>query len=233
MSESFKLYRLQQVDSKLDQAQVRIDEIDAILSDDIAVQQAESAVENAESELQETRKSLRRAEEITRTQRSKIEQTENRLYGGKVQNPKELQELQDESAALKRYLQVLEDHQLEAMMVVDDAESNFENAKMKMDDARAKLIESHAALSGEKSRLMRDVNGLQSERRAAVEAIPEDDLRIYENLRRRRAGIGIAKVINKTCGACGTTLNSTLLQSARSPNQYTYCDTCGRILYGG
>src|SRR5512146_2214181 len=113
---SFKLYRLQQIDSQLDQAHARLKQIEAILSNNEAVRQAQERTEAAAAQLEQERKALRKAEEIVQAQRLKIEQTESTLYGGKVRSPKELQDMQNETVSLKRYLSVLEDRQLEAML---------------------------------------------------------------------------------------------------------------------
>ncbi len=233
MSQPFKLYRLQQVDSQLGKTQTRLHEIDVILQNDAAIRQAEAVTSSAEHELQATQKDLRRAEQETKAQRAKIKQTENRLYGGTVRNPKELQDLQNESAALKRYLEVLEERQLEAMMAVDEADEVFQTAQKRWDDAKAEAVSSHAALNGEKTKLLHNVNRLTSERDTMSANIPADDLAIYERLRTKRRGIAVAKVSSKACDACGVTLTSSLFQSARSPNQLSYCETCGRILYVG
>ncbi len=233
MNRAFTLYRLQQVDSQLDKTQKRLEEIAAILGDDREVRRAEGALQAAEGELSEAKKALRKAEENTRAQRRKIQQTNTRLYSGKVKNPKELQDLQRESEALKRYLDVLEERQLEAMLLVDEKEAAFQSAHTALEQIRARQIEEHAALRGEQSQLEKDLGRLQAERQVALAAISADDLALYEKLRSSRAGIAVARVNDKSCSACGSSLSSARYQAARSPTQITRCDTCGRILYAG
>ncbi|MFN2235225.1 MAG: C4-type zinc ribbon domain-containing protein [Anaerolineales bacterium] len=46
-----------------------------------------------------------------------------------------------------------------------------------------------------------------------------------------RAGVAVAKVEDRACKACGSTLTASLNQAARSPSQIVFCDSCGRILY--
>ncbi len=128
MSETFKLYRLQQTDSQMDRIRARLQEIETALSNDEALRQAEGKVAQVAQVLQEKKKTLQRAEQIVSDQRRKIELTETALYGGKVRNPKELQDLQKESASLKRYLVVLEDNLLEAMMALEEAELEEQSA---------------------------------------------------------------------------------------------------------
>src|SRR5574341_261584 len=123
MSQPFKLFRLQQIDSHIDQVQSRLREIEATLNEKAALNEARQHFTDAEANLAEAQKALHRAEENVNAQRVKIEQTEASLYGGKIRNPKELQDLQNESAAFKRFLATLEDRQLEAIIAAEDLEA--------------------------------------------------------------------------------------------------------------
>ncbi len=233
MSLSFKLYRLQQIDSQLDKARARLREIETLLSEDRAVRQAKERLHGTEQSLQSTRKRLRQAEETVQEQRLKIEQTEATLYSGRVHNPKELQDMQNEAAALKRYLSVLEDRQLEAMIAVEDAEAAQEAAQSDLNAVTSHFEKQHSDLTREQAILLNDIERIEKERTATISSIPEDTLKLYEQLRQQRRGIAVAKVTDKACSACGSTLNAVLLNAARSPNQISRCEICGRILYGG
>lgn len=231
MKQVFKLYRLQQVDQQLDQVVARLEQIDQILKDSRAVREAEEQSQQANERLEATQKALRRAEEDTRAQRRKIEQNEAALYGGGVTNPKELQDLQRESGALKRYLEVLEERQLEAMLLVDEARERAESAAQSLEEIEAHREAQSAELLEEKEALLADLERLQTERSTAVASIPEEELEIYETLRTSRQGLAVALVSDGTCSACGSTLSSALLGAARSPSELARCGFCGRILY--
>lgn len=233
MSQPFKLYRLQQIDTQLDRGKSRLHEIEIALAEDAAIRRAQKQVEVLEKRLQEARKSLKKTEQEVQTQRTKIEQSEAALYGGKVRNPKELQDLHKESAALRRYLNTLEDRQLEAMIRLDDAEIAYQETIDKLKEIKKERAGQNATRLEEQSNLHKEVARLEVERQAASASITPDDLHLYELLRKQRSGIAVAKVIDNTCAACGSTLSVALLQSARSPNQLTRCATCGRILYKG
>ena len=233
MSQSFKLFRLQQIDSQLDRIRARLQEIEAALIEDLALRQAQQRAQMADEALGAEQKLLRRAEENVHDQRIKIEQTEATLYGGKVRNPKELQDLQNETAALKRYLSVLEDRQLEVMMTVEQAEAAHQAALADLEEVRELFARQHQDLAAERDVLLMDLARVEAERQAAASSIPAADISLYEKLRQQRRGIAVAKVTDKACSACGSTLNAALLHAARSPNQITRCDMCGRILYGG
>lgn len=122
----------------------RLEELEKILSDRTALAQAEEASENAEVVLVAELKKLHQAENNVRDQRIKIEQDEFALYSGKMHNPKELQDLQNEVAALKQFLTTLEDRQLEIMMTVEEVESASKAAKNALDQAQAQKVEQNA-----------------------------------------------------------------------------------------
>jgi predicted nucleic acid-binding Zn-ribbon protein len=233
MSLSFKLHRLQQFDSQLDQIRTRLREIEEVLSDDSALIEAQQRENVSAAVLDASQKNLHKAEENVKALNLKIEQTEASLYGGKVRNPKELQDLQNESEALKRYLTVLNDRLLEAMIAQDEANTSHEVTLTQLERVKAGLAQQRNILLKEQHHLVQEVTLLESERGAAVKSISENELLIYEQLRKQKRGVAVANVKDKTCSACGTTLSAAQFHNARSPNTLTRCETCGRILYGG
>lgn len=233
MSQAFKVYRLQQIDSQIDRGRARLREIEAALSEDAELRQAQREAEATAETLRKAKKRLKEAEQEVEKQRVKIEQTEAALYGGKIRNPKELQDLQHELAALKRYLNVLEDRQLEAMLALEEAERGNEAASRRREKAQAQASRQNTSLREEQSSLLKDIQRQEEERQAATGGVAVEDLRLYEQMRQTRRGVAVAKVSDKGCTACGSTLSATLLAAARLPNQLTRCTTCGRILYIG
>jgi hypothetical protein len=231
MSQPFKLFRLQQIDNQIDKARARLREIEIELQENSELREANLRLEHARQQTQETEKKLHKAEADVLAQRIKIEQTEAALYSGKVRNPKELQDLQHESAALKRFHSTLEDRQIEIMLTLEEVEAEMQSSLSHQQNIQSKYTNKNASLLEEQAALLRDIEREENERRAAIEGIPPSDLQIYQQLRQQRRGIAVAKVVDRTCSACGSTLNTGLLSAAHSPNQLTRCDTCGRILY--
>ena len=119
MSRKSDLYDLQLIDSNLDLNHNRLNKIEVLLNDNDELKQAETDVQMCNQELEKAEEELSSEELLVKEQRIKIKKTEGNLYGGKINNPKELQDLQVEGQALKRYLVVLEDRQLECMIAVD------------------------------------------------------------------------------------------------------------------
>ena len=233
MSSPFKLYRLQQIDSQIDRARARLREINVSLEDDSLVRLAIQQKAAAAQAMQEATKALLRAESEVQAQRLKIERTEASLYGGKIRNPKELQDLELEAAALKRYLSVLEDRQLDAMLAQEETEGILTQAAAALETQHVQTASQNETLSGEQASLLNEVQRLDEDRQAVTGSIPDAAQQLYEQLRPQRNGVAVARVADRACSACGSTLSAALLSASRSPNQINLCATCGRILYHG
>ncbi|MEA2008810.1 MAG: hypothetical protein U9O54_06785 [Chloroflexota bacterium] len=231
MSRSKQLYRLQQLDSTITRAQIRIKEIEAILGQDEVLQKAMRSEEAAKGVLEGKQKSLRKAENDVEDQELKLKQIKAKLYGGNVTNHKELEDLQQKSESLQRYLEVLEVRQLEAMMEVDEAEESHEKTARALSEIRADREGQHAELMSEKAALETQIKELSEKRPGQLLNILPEDLQLYEELRKSRAGVAVAAIENQSCTACGTRIPSAIYQVARSPSQIAQCSTCKRILY--
>jgi uncharacterized protein len=231
MSAALGLFRLQQVDRQMDQAQSRLSVIQHTLDNDSELRAVLDQVEKARDGIRQAENSLQEAEASARAQQVKIEQAESSLYGGHVHNPKELQDLQNDIASLKRFLSTLEERQLDTMLEVEAAQAALQSADADLKGLQSRRGSEHSLLLGEQSTLSKKIESLQAERQAAASDIPARDREIYERLRQQRRGIAVADVADDACSACGTPVNASLQQNARSATQIAYCSSCGRILY--
>jgi len=233
MSASLGVYRLQQVDSQIARAQAQLDAILKTLENDAELREALSRVEAAKKDHHQAHHELKAAEMNVLNQQIKIQQAEASLYGGSIQNPKELQDLQNDITSLKKYLVTLEERELEAMAKVETVDAVLQKANKDLESLQSRLGDQHKKLLGEQTALLKDLERLSEEREAAIAPIESRLLETYENLRRQKRGIAVAEINDNSCAACGSTLTAAMQQSARSSSLITHCPTCGRILYAG
>lgn len=231
MSAALGLYRLQQVDSQIDQIQARLKSIQQTLENDRVLRAASEQFAAAEATHKDAERALKQSEAEAEKQSSKIQQTEASLYGGRVHNPKELQDLQKDLASLKRHLETLEERELEAMLTAETSEKDLQMAKSELERVHSNLNEQNRDLTGEREALQRSLERLNAERLAVVTDIANPTLNVYEQLRRQKRGLAITTIADNACEACGTTLTASQQQNARSTTQLFHCPTCGRILY--
>jgi len=233
MSLSFHLYQLQKIDTQIDQGKVRIHEISRIIESDPRLADAQLQVEKLQGVLKLSQSDLGRIERDTAAKRLKLEQSEAALYGGKVKIPKELQDLQHEVASLKKVISGMEDQQLDAMVGVEEAQSNLDTANKIYRQVQSTFASEHAVLTGESDMLGALRDRMLIERSAIINQIDPTTLGEYERLRKAKRGMAVAAINEDSCSACGTQLTAAERQASRSPSILFHCPSCGRFLYGG
>jgi predicted nucleic acid-binding Zn-ribbon protein len=232
MSHTLSLFRLQQIDTQLDRVQTRLNKIQDILGDDKELQISSERVNASRTVCQSADQNLKQTELETRNQRIKIEQTEASLYTGKGHSPKELLDLQNDIASLKRFLVLLEDSELDAMQTAEETLSSFQVAQTLFQAAQNHSLEQNRGLQEEQATLLKELDKLKAERAAVAGSIPNDALFLYDTLRRERSGLAVAVISEKSCSACGSGLSAAQMQSSRASGEMALCPSCGRILYG-
>lgn len=233
MSDSFKLYRLQQVDLDIDKSNKRLVDIDKLLKDDQELNIANINRDNTKSAVQSAAKELKSAEDDVAAQQIKVDQNQSRLYSGRVTNPKALQDLQVEAKSFKDTMEALENIQLEKMLDTEQKQEDLISAESNLSQVETKVEIKNSSLVEERSEVRVTVDQFSEERNLITSGIPNEDLKLYEELRKKRKGVAVAKVTDKTCSACGTNLTEALAQAARSRSKIIQCGNCFRILYSG
>jgi predicted nucleic acid-binding Zn-ribbon protein len=232
MGQTLSLFRLQQTDSQIDRLSSRLKTIQLKLEDDITLQRAKENLEEAEKHQHTTENELQAAETAVKNLRIKIEQTEASLYSGKGYSPKELQDMQNDVASMKRRLTQLEDDQLNAMIAVEQAENRLHDAQIQVNREKSSSMEQNKSLTEEQATLQKELQKLNLERAANSGSIPEKTLHVYDQLRQKRNGVAVAVISERACSACGSGLTPAQIQAARTSDQIALCPSCGRILYG-
>jgi predicted nucleic acid-binding Zn-ribbon protein len=205
--------------------------IQTTLDNNAELQAAGQRLEEAKSAFRRAENTLKNAEFESANQRIKLELAESSLYSGRIQNPKELQDLQKEIAAFKRNLGSLEDQQLEHMMTVEACGLATETSQKGYDITQGKAISENATLKTELVTLQKESESLNAQRLAVLPAIDTTSLNLYDSLRQKRSGLAVSQVIENACDTCGSSLTPGLAQSVRTTNQLVLCPMCGRILY--
>lgn len=231
MSNVLTLYRLQQVDSRLDQIQSRLQTIQSALVESAELQAARERLEQSQTSLRNVEHTLKQAENDAQAQRIKLEQAEASLYGGRIQNPKELKDLESDVASLKRRLGELEDIQLSIMLEIEVAREGLQKAQDAYNIAQGQSISQNVTLLTEQESLIKERESVHAQRLATVSYIDRASLALYESLREKRSGVAVAAVSDNSCEVCGASMTPGHAQSVRISSQLVHCPMCGRILY--
>lgn len=230
MSRASQLLRLQQTDIELDTCRARLMAIEATLGDAPAVRAAQHTREAAEAQFTAARLALKNIELDVQTLNEKIADADKRLYGGRITNPKELNDLQKDIESLKRQRGGLEEQQLEALIAAEAAETQLHAGQTAVHKAEAEAAKTQGDLLEERATLTARVETLEAEREAMQAPIPADDRELYEKLRPVKRGRAVSRLDDGNCSACGVAPSSSRSQDARQGNALILCGNCGRIL---
>lgn len=225
-AEDSAIKRLEERRSSLPEA-ARLKEVKAQLDEltsDVAVAEARS---------QEIHRDFDRLEGEIEIGDGKIAKEEQRLFSGAVSNPKELGALQAEVEMLKRKKSDLEDRLLEVMEQREQAMSTLERLRSEQTET-----------SSESDRLAKEVETIthdidaqlashNAKRTETATEIPDDILKLYDDIRTSKGGIGAAALEGGTCQGCHTQLANKEVERLRAEGGLQRCDNCRRILVVG
>ena len=226
-----ELFALQETDLAIDSLRQRLEDVIARLQEPQDLVELRQEVARRRKELQEMRHRQRELEWEAEDARRKAKAVEDKLYGGSVRNPKELQDLQADLEALKRQLSRREDAALEAMLQADEEEAALREREALLARREEEWRAERAALESQRADLEAEVAELERRRDGQASRISGGALRLYQELRSRRQGRAVARVERGLCGGCRISLPTSLIQQARSGNSLVQCMSCERILY--
>lgn len=230
MTQAQALHRLQEIELSILRSQKRLNEISALLADSRAVTEANSQVQAAQQALTPLQTRARDLELEIQSNSDKIRATDEHLYSGRVRNPKEMQDMQQEIQSLKKRNDSLEDTLLEVMMAVEEAEARLNTTQEQLKQAAAGWESQNQQLLDEQNRLKSDQTLFHQQRRQALEAVEADSLNQYNTLKPRKHNQPVAVLAGDTCSACGVEQTMAIISETDRGVTLAKCLSCGRIL---
>lgn len=230
MSEVEQLYKLQQMDTEIDEKKRRLGDVLKAQKGDVALTSAQKRMETAVAALQSWQAKRRELNLELDGLNQKTKNSERRLYSGKVTNPKELSDLQQEIESLSRRREALEETILEVMIELEEAQKEHDRAAAVLKEAEASWSQKSARLQQEQNELALRLHHLMTARKQQTALLPAAALAEYDKLRQRSGGVAVAKLRVNQCLACQITVSANKVKEARE-GKLVYCGGCGRILY--
>ncbi len=231
MSRTVPLYNLQRIDTALNTRVARMREIDGLMEDSPELVAAKAAHDEAETRHNAAHATLKKLAHEAEENTTRLRTQEKRLYDGKIKNPKELSQVQEEVDHLKLRTRQQEDDVIDAMMAAEEAETIVQSRAAELEQVSEAWQKFKDGLTEEKDTLMAQAKVLQVKRQRAVTELPWADLQVYERLRRTRAGLAVAEVRDGLCAGCHVAVPSHVLRLARSSEDFVLCPTCARIIF--
>jgi len=234
-SESLKrLLELQRIDTAVDRLTQRKANLpEQKMLDDLGAELAEARSVHAakQAELDEISRDQGRLEgEVTMID-EKIKHESNRLYGGDITSPKELANIQAELDSLRRRKNHLEDQDLEVLERREAVEKDLASLAERLQDLEQRSKEATEARDHAAVEIETELSDNTKARAEIVPTLPEDLLETYEELRRKKGGIGAAALEGGVCRGCGVSLSPMALDVIkRADPELARCENCRRIL---
>jgi len=219
------------MDTEIEEVSRRLAEIAASLGESPELKQARKMVADAEARLVKSRAQMHDLDLEVSGLNQKIAADEQRLYSGRVTNPKELASLEEEVASLKRRREKKEEDLLTAMIATEEAEAELSDAQAILAQVTETWHTTQNRLTEEQTRLQARLEELTGQRASLTTAIGAEDVTTYERLRQRKGGRAVAAVEDGICQGCRMSPPTSQIQHARSGDELVFCNNCGRILY--
>lgn len=224
------LFALQEVDLALDANRFALDEAATGPDEPEHVTEARTTAVEARAAARAAEKRFKEEEYEADELRQKIEPLEQKLYQGMILNPRELEDLQQDIASLKRHRSDLEDRAIETMEAVESAQRELAEAEARLKETVEAWQTEQAELGDRGTQLRREIERLEAQRAEREAGVEEKLLGLYQRLREARSGRAVAKVVGGTCSGCRISLPMNVVQRARGA-ELVQCVNCERILY--
>lgn len=229
MSIAKQLYQLQEIDLEIESNERALSRIARQIGESAEVVAAQTRLELASKRLEELEHQQRSTEWEIDDITSKLAAAEEKLYSGKIRNPKELTNLQQEVEGMKVRRHQLEDKALEMMEQVELVTTNVANLSKELKRLESEWRSQQQQFSSEMERLKTALSGLKHKRGLLLAKIDPQSVAFYHELKKQKA-TAVARVEQGTCSGCRISLPTSELQQARSGN-LVQCSSCGRILF--
>jgi predicted nucleic acid-binding Zn-ribbon protein len=225
------LYDLQIIDLHLLKAQKAKASLDDGSAKKQQVESARQEAEKAENLYHEASAELHDKDLNLKSVESKRKAFSDKLYGGSVTNPKELESMEKEIEMLGRQKDKLEERMIELFDIIEERKSTLASAQAALKQQEDELAAHLEKLRREDASLAVRISDLLADREKALPEVEPALLRRYEAMRVRTGGVVVSKVEDESCSACHTQVMSGAMRELQTDKTMQTCENCGRLLY--
>lgn len=233
MSELARLHRVQELDTRIFALRAQV-ENHPLKEELAALREKESEcsrdLKEAEASLENSGKKQRRLEAEIQGIEEKLAREEEKLFGGRVTNPKELRGLQAEVRSLQRQKDELETELLEEMESQDGIRSRVEEMRARQRELQAEIEEKEGALQADVEGMRNELGELERARGELAGGLEEELLRLYEKLLASKQNLAVVRVVEGVCQGCRVELPGKEYDRFLKGEGVFRCPNCGRIL---
>lgn len=224
------LYTVQKLEIAVDKARARIETIEEQLANDEAVVARRNTLDKIIKDYNQTQSTITDLELEISSLTHKIKEVNELLYSGKLKNPKELTDRQEEVESLQRRHKTLENRLMAVLTEAEDRNKQREVAEEALSEAVSNQKQENMDLVAEKESLQEQIADNLRKRKSTMKSIPDKEYKDYRLLRQRKKGHAVAPLKGSACGLCGVSQTTSAVQDIQEGKRIIYCENCGRIL---
>ena len=224
-----QLYDLQCLEQSLAANEQTLTKARAQIGESPALKQARTNLTRSSASLSSTVAEQKNTEDILADLSAKIATANDSLYSGRIQNIKELQNLQLEITLWQSQREPLE---AKGLMLMDRIEQEGMQVRLRQDELTAAEEQWRAEQTTLQDKIKtyeQDIKDLKCQCEIARAQIPAGETAMYSQLRTTH-GLAISRLEQGSCGHCRLSLSTAALQRARA-GQLANCPSCGRLLF--
>jgi hypothetical protein len=174
----------------------------------------------------------RRLDDEARALEQRAAETEKRLYSGEISSPRELQAMQADVEQLRRHSSSVEDDELALMERREALDAEVGELESQVVEIERRLQEQRDALAAKEAAVDEEMAGELRVREQLVGDVTPQMLQLYDRCRIQAHGVGVARLVGRTCQGCHLDIPATEAEQVRRHAEGTvaHCDNCGCIL---
>ncbi len=226
-----QLFNLQQIDLELDRLAAELQSVTHTLQGNASLKRLRAEYKAAQQQLQTGLQAQKEAEWALEDVNNRLKVQEERLFSGGVNNPKELQSLQNEVQRLRGQQSHQEEVTLEVLDVAETLQETVQRKYVALKQAEDTWEQEAASLVARRDQLEMKQQEVQKKRKDLASRVEQETLLRYDTLRRTKQGRAVSKVEQNSCQWCRVILTPSELQQVRISPELQMCTNCGRILF--
>jgi len=224
-----RLYELQLIDSDIQSSRSTLAEINVKMGESETVLRAKAELEALKKHLAEIGPRRRELEWGVDDLQKNVSKLNDKLYGGKVGNPKELMSLEQDKESLKTRLGQQEDELLELMNEEEETQKKIKIQSEQLGNLEVEWQKEQEILMQKRGEVEGHLLEFEKKRQEFASTIDSQAHSLYEGIRSRK-GHAVVKVEQGRCQGCRITLPVNEWQRTKS-GAVVQCGSCGKILY--
>ena len=230
MAVAGQLFRLEQLDSEIDQHEAALADLRRRHTRNADVEEAEAAVVRLRAERDMRAAEQRRLESDLADLEARIKRDNDRMYGGKIVDARELASLERELGHHREQRDGVEERLLQLMEEIETLDSRLAAEERAASHLRKEWEDGRPEIARQHTRIRTELRELREQRDALAATLDPRSLSVYTRLR-TGSGHAVSSVTNGVCQWCRVVIPPKDVQHARSA--LVTCSNCARVLYIG